>query len=298
MATYLVQVAIGNLEFTEATGPDGLPLRNAVDADVDPSRPGARRAHPRDDRPVRRLGSGPTRSSAYGVVVVDEALGVALENQTLSLFGVDSLEEAAMAHELAHQWFGDDVGPATWRDIWLNEGFATYAQWLWLDASGALDRRRPGPGGRPGDSRLDPPPGRPGRRQPVRRHRLPAGRARRCTSCATRSATTRSSGSAAHVGRPLRRQDRHDRRLRGPGRRGHRPGPRRPVRRLAPPAGAPRPRRLARATRPLGRRRPVPPSVPARPRCSGAVAIWRNVRDAHAAWPGSRGASAQLASAG
>ncbi|MBO1330054.1 M1 family metallopeptidase [Streptomyces sp. VRA16 Mangrove soil] len=89
---------------------------------------------------------GPYPFGEYGVVVADEELDVPVEAQGLSLFGVNHVDgarghENLVAHELAHQWFGNSVSVADWRHIWLNEGLAKYAEWLWSERSGARPAR-------------------------------------------------------------------------------------------------------------------------------------------------------------
>lgn len=54
-----------------------------------------------------------------------------MENQSLTTLGYNDWNEGTVVHEFAHQYFGDMISPATWADVWLNEGFATYSEALW-----------------------------------------------------------------------------------------------------------------------------------------------------------------------
>lgn len=136
MASYLVTVSIDEYEIHEAETAGGLPLVSFFPA----GRPAGMEAA------ADQMGVmidyfedlfGPYPFETYGVVAVQGRLPgfAALETQTRSLFFNVPLNADIMAHELAHQWFGDSVSLETWQDLWLKEGMATYAELLWLERS-------------------------------------------------------------------------------------------------------------------------------------------------------------------
>jgi len=86
---------------------------------------------------------GPYPFSSYSVVVTDDELEIPLEAHGLAVFGRNHADGAhgsdrLIAHELAHQWYGNSLTVSRWQDIWLQEGFACYAEWLWEEQRGGL----------------------------------------------------------------------------------------------------------------------------------------------------------------
>ena len=83
-------------------------------------------------------------AEAGGIADDVPELEFALENQTRPIYPVwawdDPDDLGLLVHEYAHQWYGDSVSIKRWSDIWLNESFATYAEWLWSEHTGG-----PGP---------------------------------------------------------------------------------------------------------------------------------------------------------
>ncbi|WP_260419425.1 M1 family metallopeptidase [Streptomyces sp. AK010] len=134
MASYLATLAIGRFGISRSRAGD-LPLYTAVDpAEAAASRPVLGRIPEVLRWSERRFGPYPFSSTG---AIVDSAasVGYALETQTRPVFpGAPDI--TLLVHELAHQWYGDSVTPESWRDMWLNEGFATYAEWLWEEDHG------------------------------------------------------------------------------------------------------------------------------------------------------------------
>jgi len=131
MATYLATVNVSRLERETSTGPNGLPLVFYYPPD----------ATEREREPFGKTAEmiarfeelfGPYPFESFGNLLTPERLGGALETQTLPVYSRGS-GEGTVAHELAHQWFGNSVSLRRWRDMWLNEGFASYAEWLWRE---------------------------------------------------------------------------------------------------------------------------------------------------------------------
>ncbi|GAA3478400.1 M1 family metallopeptidase [Streptomyces yanii] len=130
MATYLATLAIGRFDTKASTTPDGIKVFTAVDPK---SAAAGARTLARIPEVVQweaeRFGPYPF-SSTGAIVDRQNDAGYALETQNRPFFPGPP-DVGLLVHEMSHQWFGDSVTPESWRDMWLNEGFATYAEWLW-----------------------------------------------------------------------------------------------------------------------------------------------------------------------
>lgn len=166
MTTYMIQILTGDYELVDGTGPNGMPLLSAV------LREDRTRMQPFLDTIDDQIDFfdgyfGPYPLDRYGIAITDSVPGLAMETIERSQFSRDDFasgrldppQELLLSHELAHQWFGDAVTPKRWTDVWLNESFATYGEWMWLDhlgegsiddsANSALMSRDPGSTARP-----------------------------------------------------------------------------------------------------------------------------------------------------
>ncbi|MEW2292158.1 M1 family metallopeptidase [Streptomyces sp. NPDC006743] len=132
MATYLATVAIGDFEVSRSTLGNGLPVYTAVDpALAGESEPVLAQIPEIMDWAEDNFGPYPFSSTG---AIVDRVPGVgyALETQNRPAFP-SAPDTTTLVHELVHQWYGDSVTPKSWRDMWLNESFATYGEWLWAE---------------------------------------------------------------------------------------------------------------------------------------------------------------------
>ncbi|WP_426765046.1 M1 family metallopeptidase [Pseudarthrobacter sp. 1G09] len=138
MASYLATASVGDFTLSYGEGPRGLPIINAVDSGVTgPALVKTNAALALQPQMIRYLSDlfGRYPFEAFGAIVDDDSVDYALETQTRPVYS-EAADEDTVVHELGHQWFGNSVSPADWKDIWLNEGWATYVEWLWAEHQG------------------------------------------------------------------------------------------------------------------------------------------------------------------
>ncbi|MFJ7125293.1 M1 family metallopeptidase [Streptomyces sp. NPDC098101] len=141
-ATYLATLAVGKFDITTDRTANGLPVLNAYSKDLGANAGAARASVERTAEVTEWLETvfGPYPFNALGGYVPNVTSGFALETQTRPFYSPRQFANGAnvsvVVHEQAHQWYGDSVSVRDWKDIWINEGFARYSQWLWSEKEG------------------------------------------------------------------------------------------------------------------------------------------------------------------
>ncbi|WP_369202081.1 M1 family metallopeptidase [Streptomyces sp. PU-14G] len=141
-ATYLATLAVGRFDITTSKTDSGLPVINAYSKDLGEHEGAARASVERTAEITEWLQGyfGTYPFDAMGGYVPNTDTTYALETQTRPFYSPDDFADGSntsvVVHEMAHQWYGDSVSLKGWKDIWINEGFAAYAQWLWSEDQG------------------------------------------------------------------------------------------------------------------------------------------------------------------
>ncbi|MFI1408469.1 M1 family metallopeptidase [Streptomyces sp. NPDC020707] len=155
MATYLATATIGRFNVRQGTTPAGTPIYVAIDPVLENSNNVDVYEVTAEATDYWSKIFGPYPFEETGAIVDDmPQAGFSLETQTKPVYSAVR-SESTIVHELAHQWFGDSVSVEKWKHIWLNEGFATYSQWLWSEHKGtqsAHDAFLAGYNARPADA--------------------------------------------------------------------------------------------------------------------------------------------------
>ena len=139
MAPYLAMISIGEYEVFESsmTLDDGrkLPIWSFIDPSFGPLE--KKRALLEESIRLGERLYGPYPAASAGIVVENVGVDYALETQDRAVYDGDP-DDLTIMHETAHQWVGNSVGLEDWGDIWINEGFATHAEWSWTAEHGGV----------------------------------------------------------------------------------------------------------------------------------------------------------------
>jgi aminopeptidase N len=137
IATYLTTVGIDKWTFERSTLANGTPVVSVYAPGAEAKKEVESRLPEIIDFLTTKF--GPYPQSAAGGIYINEDIGFSLETQGRPIYAAWAEDAGIVVHENAHQWYGNSVSVTEWKDICLNECFASYAQWLWDEAKSGVN---------------------------------------------------------------------------------------------------------------------------------------------------------------